>query len=313
MTQRSDPARPGREVAGRVLGRQPDLDRVADRLGRAVCGGQRAGRQRLAGGQPELLVDDVEPGDQLGDAVLDLEPGVDLEEVEGAVAASRRNSAVAAFWSPAAVATRTARSWRWRRSAVDQARGRRLLDELLVASLERAVALADGDDRARSRRPAAGPRCGARAGSRAPGRPTRRRTPTPPRPIPLPAPPAGPAARATRRIPRPPPPAAALTSSGKPIRSASARIAGTASGRSTGTGSSGPGDALDADRPGEPAGLDLVAERLDRPPTAARRRRGRRPRRLGRTPPARTGSRSPDGSPRRRWRAAASTIASIRR
>ena len=46
---------------------------------------------------------------------------------------------------------------------------------------------------------------------------------------------------ATRRIPRPPPPAAALTSNGKPIRSASARIAGRASGRSTETGSIVPG------------------------------------------------------------------------
>ena len=68
---------------------------------------------------------------------------------------------------------------------------------------------------------------------------------------------------ATRRMPRPPPPAAALTSNGKPIRSASARIAGTASARSTATGSTVPGHALDADGPGEPARLDLVAERLD--------------------------------------------------
>ena len=65
-----------------------------------------------------------------------------------APSASRRNSAVAAFRSPPAVATRTARSCRWRRSAGRQPGRRRLLDELLVASLERAVALPDRDDRA---------------------------------------------------------------------------------------------------------------------------------------------------------------------
>ena len=50
--------------------------------------------QRPPGGEPELLADDVEAGDQLGDAVLDLEPGVDLEEAEAAVrvAAGTRRS-----------------------------------------------------------------------------------------------------------------------------------------------------------------------------------------------------------------------------
>ena len=62
---------------------------------------------------------------------------------------SRRNSAVAAFVSPAAerdpdrqVVQRHARLAR-------QARRRRLLDELLVPALDRAVALADRHDRAR--------------------------------------------------------------------------------------------------------------------------------------------------------------------
>ena len=39
-------------------------------------------RQRLAGGDPDLLLDQVDPGDHLGDGVLDLDPGVDLDEVE---------------------------------------------------------------------------------------------------------------------------------------------------------------------------------------------------------------------------------------
>ena len=43
-----------------------------------VVGGQDA----LAGGHPELSVDQVDAGGQLGDRVLDLEPGVHLQEVE---------------------------------------------------------------------------------------------------------------------------------------------------------------------------------------------------------------------------------------
>ena len=73
-----------REVAlGRVLGVDAALDRVA------VKGDLRLReRQRLAGGDRELQRDEVDVGDELGDAVLDLEAGVHLEEVE--VAGRRR-------------------------------------------------------------------------------------------------------------------------------------------------------------------------------------------------------------------------------
>ena len=43
--------------------------------------------ERLAGGDPEHLAHQVEAGDLLGDRVLDLEPGVDLEEGDRAVLA----------------------------------------------------------------------------------------------------------------------------------------------------------------------------------------------------------------------------------
>ena len=39
-------------------------------------------RQALAGRDPDLLLDDVDPGDELGDRMLDLEARVCLEEVE---------------------------------------------------------------------------------------------------------------------------------------------------------------------------------------------------------------------------------------
>ena len=46
---------------------------------------QRGVRQRRALGDGELQLDEVEPGDELGDRVLDLQPGVHLEEPEAAV------------------------------------------------------------------------------------------------------------------------------------------------------------------------------------------------------------------------------------
>ena len=42
-------------------------------------------RQRLARGDAQLLLDEVDAGDQLGHRVLDLQPGVHLEVVELAV------------------------------------------------------------------------------------------------------------------------------------------------------------------------------------------------------------------------------------
>ena len=56
------------------------LDRVAAPLDRVL-----GERQRLAGRDADLLGDEVERRDHLGDAVLDLEPGVHLEEPELAV------------------------------------------------------------------------------------------------------------------------------------------------------------------------------------------------------------------------------------
>ena len=97
------------------------------------------------GGQPELLADDVEPRHQLGHPVLHLQPRVHLEEVERPVGGPQelggrgvaqpgggRHPDGQVVESPAIVA--------------GQPRRRCLLDELLVATLERAVALPDGDD-----------------------------------------------------------------------------------------------------------------------------------------------------------------------
>ena len=70
-----DPARGGGEVAVGVLGVEPGLDGVAA-LGRLVALEPAAGRD------VDLQLDQVGVGGDLGDRVLDLEPGVDLEERE---------------------------------------------------------------------------------------------------------------------------------------------------------------------------------------------------------------------------------------
>ena len=70
----------GSEVGGRVLGVDAALDRVPGV--HDVVGGER---QRLTRGDAQLLGDEVELGDLLGDAVLHLEAGVHLEEPELAV------------------------------------------------------------------------------------------------------------------------------------------------------------------------------------------------------------------------------------
>ena len=71
--------RPGgrRVTGGRILGRQPRLDRVPAEHRR-----DRSRWQWLAFGDAQLELDEVEAGDELGHRVLHLEAGVHLEEGE---------------------------------------------------------------------------------------------------------------------------------------------------------------------------------------------------------------------------------------
>ena len=122
----------------RRLGVDPALDRVAAQLDLLL-----GDRERLAGGDQDLLADDVDAGDHLGHAVLDLDPGVHLEEEvlvadlhaldrAGAAVADRGGRVGGDLADPLA------------HLGVD-VRARRLLDHLLVAALDRAVALAEVD------------------------------------------------------------------------------------------------------------------------------------------------------------------------
>ena len=71
----ADRARGGGEFLVRGLGVDPALDRPAVQLDVLL-----GDRERLAGGDQDLLADDVDAGDHLGHAVLDLDAGVHLEE-----------------------------------------------------------------------------------------------------------------------------------------------------------------------------------------------------------------------------------------
>jgi hypothetical protein len=80
----------GRE-GERVFGVDAAFDRVAAELDVAL-----AEPQLLAGGDADLLLHDVDAGDQLGDRVLDLHPRVHLDEVELAVLVEELEGAGAA-------------------------------------------------------------------------------------------------------------------------------------------------------------------------------------------------------------------------
>ena len=124
---------PRHEVAAGVLGVDAAFDRGAARLDREA--GDRATHRDL-----ELQGDEVEPRDHLGDGVLDLQPRVHLQEVEVAVlvddALDRAGVHVAGLARERDRRVGEPLAHR----VVDRGRGR-LLDQLLVAPLHRAVAL----------------------------------------------------------------------------------------------------------------------------------------------------------------------------
>ena len=127
--------RPGRggEVVLGVLGVEPGLDRVPV-LGRRVA------LQPAPGGDVELQLDDVQAGGRLGDRVLDLQPGVDLEEGEqllGRLVQELHGARAHVARRPHQRAGRGPQV-----GVLPRAQRRRggLLHELLVAPLHRAVA-----------------------------------------------------------------------------------------------------------------------------------------------------------------------------
>ena len=182
--------------------------------------------ERLAGRDAQLLADQVDAADLLGDRVLDLQARVDLEERDRAVGGDEELARPGADVAGLAQ-DRLRRLDQLRVLRVGEERRGRLLDQLLVAALQRAVARGDDDDRAVLRPPGTASRRA--AGGRGTARRSTRRARTPRRPR-------GWRTRTSRRSrstsratfrPRPPPPNAALMATGRPCSATNAWISST--------------------------------------------------------------------------------------
>src|SRR4051812_902634 len=121
-----------------VLGVDPAFDGVAAKLDLVLLAGEA-----LAARDADLLADEVDAGDIFGYRMLDLEAGVHLDEVEFIILVEELDRAGAAIahvghrlGDDAAHAVALGRG---------DDRGRGFLQHLLVAALERAVALAEMD------------------------------------------------------------------------------------------------------------------------------------------------------------------------
>ncbi|CAM5226496.1 hypothetical protein SNARM312S_02144 [Streptomyces narbonensis] len=139
LVQREDRAARGEEAPRGVLRADAGLDRPAVEPDVVLREGER-----LAGGHPQLPLHQVDAGDQLGHRVLDLETGVHLHEVVRRRVDARHDELDRARAHVAAGPCRLDR--RRTHGGADlggEEDARRLLDDLLVAALERALALAE--------------------------------------------------------------------------------------------------------------------------------------------------------------------------
>ena len=101
--------------------------------------------QRRTARDPELLADEVDAGDLLGHRVLHLQTGVDLEEADRPVLADEELARAGADIAGLAQ-DRLRRADQLGVLRLGDERGWGLLDQLLVAALQRAVASRDDDD-----------------------------------------------------------------------------------------------------------------------------------------------------------------------
>src|SRR4051794_4930515 len=131
-------ARGGHEAGTAVLGVDAELDRVAADLGVVVA-------ELLAGSDAEHLPDEVDPGDLLGDAVLDLEAGVHLEEGDGAVLGHQELTGAGTVVAGLEQDALGGLVELGELLVAEERRGR-LLHELLVAALQGAVPRGDDHD-----------------------------------------------------------------------------------------------------------------------------------------------------------------------
>ncbi len=138
LAPQPDRSRRRQETLVGVLGIDARLDGVAMHRDLVL-----AQRQRLAHGDAQLPLHEVEAGDQLGDGVLDLQAGVHLDEVEARGVGDELDRARADI---AGGLRGGAGGGRHLRAALRRdGDRRRLLDHLLVAALQRAFALEQRD------------------------------------------------------------------------------------------------------------------------------------------------------------------------
>ena len=102
---------------------------------------------RSPGRDADLLLDDVDAGDELGDRVLDLDAGVDLEEEEVALVVEQEleGAGVGVLDRARRVDDRAPQL---APHLLGDRHRRPLFEQLLMAPLDRALALAEVDDRA---------------------------------------------------------------------------------------------------------------------------------------------------------------------
>ena len=147
-----DPARRGAKVVVGVFGVDPALDRMAADDDVLLAEGQR-----LAGGDPDLLLDQVDAGDHLGDGMLDLDAGVDLDEVEVVVGVDQElaGAGVDVAGGPGQPDGGLAEL---RADLQRQGRRGRFLDQLLMPALQRSNRGPSSGRRRRASRRGSGPR-----------------------------------------------------------------------------------------------------------------------------------------------------------
>ena len=126
-----------RQERARILGVEPHLHGVPLRPCNSLL-------QSLSGGDAQLFLDDVDSRDELRHRMLDLDPAVQLEEVEVAPVEHELDRAGAPVAERAAERDRGVAHAR-AQLAVERRRGR-LLEHLLMASLDRALALAEREN-----------------------------------------------------------------------------------------------------------------------------------------------------------------------
>ena len=129
----------GQEAAQRILRVDAAFDRPALALDLVL-----RERERLARGDADHLLDQVQPGDALGDRVLDLQPGVHLEEVEALVLADHEFDRAGALVVHGLGERDRLLAHGLAGGVADEGR-RRFLDHFLVAALDRALALPQVD------------------------------------------------------------------------------------------------------------------------------------------------------------------------